>query len=312
MLRIEKQENYNFEELTNIQYGWDFSVSQLGPSEEKSRVSLFQTPNIGYNSFFYSPAYDQRLRAREGVLSFGLLDTDNPLTWSYDQPIPNDSLTVFPHEEDLKAVSPAGFRGSGIHISLDYMTKLAERVYDRPMSVLRPAAGIYATDPVKLVALRAELSKWKQLETYAAHLRPTIISRREECLALSVLDALVDDSDIESADSTKSKRFMARSLDFIHDSELENISAVELFKQAGCSQRTLEIGFKKRFGVTPKKYIKCLRLAQVHKGLQHFDALGFESIIELAGINGFWHMGQFAADYRRIYGQLPSETLNHG
>ena len=148
MLRVKNQENYNFEELTNIQYGWDFSVSQLSPPEELSRVSLFQTPNIGVNSFFYSPAYDQRLRAREGVLSFGLLDADNPLTWSYDQPIPNDSLTVFPHQENLKAASPAGFRGSGIHISEDFMTKLAERVYDRPMSALWPAVGIYVTDPV--------------------------------------------------------------------------------------------------------------------------------------------------------------------
>ena len=310
MLRIEKQEDYNFEELTNIQYGWDFSVSQLGPSEGKSTVVFFQTPNIGYNSFFYSPAYDQRLRSRKGVLSFGLLDVDNPPTWSYDLHIPNDAITVFPHEEELKAVSPAGFRGSGLHISEDFMTKLAERVYNRPMSVLRPAVGIYATDPVKLAALREELNKWKQLETHAAHLRPAIISRREESLALSILDALIVERYIELGDSTKLKHFMARSLDFIHGSELENISAAELCKQAGCSQRALEICFKDRFGVTPKKYIKCLRLAQVHNGLQNFSKLGFESIIELAGINGFWHMGQFAADYRRIYGQLPSETLN--
>jgi transcriptional regulator GlxA family with amidase domain len=99
-------------------------------------------------------------------------------------------------------------------------------------------------------------------------------------------------------------------LDIIHDSELENISATDLCKNAQCSQRTLEKCFSKRFGVTPKKYIKCLRLAEVHKGLRNFDAHGYVSIIELAGINGFWHMGQFAADYRRIYGELPSETLS--
>jgi AraC family ethanolamine operon transcriptional activator len=50
-------------------------------------------------------------------------------------------------------------------------------------------------------------------------------------------------------------------------------------------------------------------LARVHKGLRYFDAQDCDSIIELAGIQGFWHMGQFAADYRRIYGELPSDTL---
>ena len=65
-----------------------------------------------------------------------------------------------------------------------------------------------------------------------------------------------------------------------------------------------------RFGVTPKKYIKFLRLARVHKGLRNFDTQECESIIELASIQGFWHMGQFAADYSRVYGELPSETLN--
>ena len=103
---------------------------------------------------------------------------------------------------------------------------------------------------------------------------------------------------------------MARALEIIHGSELENISAVELCQHAGCSQRFLEKSFLKRFGVTPKKYIKCLRLAQVYKGLRNFDAQGCDSIIEWAGIHGFWHMGQFAADYRRIYGELPSDTLN--
>jgi len=24
---------------------------------------------------------------------------------------------------------------------------------------------------------------------------------------------------------------------------------------------------------------------------------------------GFWHMGQFARDYRRLFGELPSDTL---
>jgi len=310
MFRVETQEGHNFDDLTAIQYGWDFTVSQLGPSEEESTVSLYQTPHVGYNRFRYSPAYDQRLHSRKGILSFGLLDPDNPPTWAYDQLIPNDAITVFPREEYLKAASPAGFRGSGMHFSESFMAHLAEQVYQQPLNSLVPAAGIYVPNSAKLGLLRTELRKWQQLEAYSTEARPGIISRREESLVLAVIDALADERSLAKDSFKKSERAVALALEVIHNSELENISAAALCKHAGCSQRTLEVSFLKRFDVTPKKYIKCLRLAQVHRGLRNFDAQDCDSIIELAGIHGFWHMGQLAADYRRIYGELPSNTLN--
>jgi AraC-like DNA-binding protein len=310
MFSIETQHGYRFDDLTTIQYGWDFMVAQLRPSKEASSVSLHQTAHVGYHKFRYGPAYDQRLRSREGILSFGLLDSDNPATWTYDQLIPNDSLTVFPHEDYMKAASPAGFRGSGMHFSADFLANLAEEIYHRPLSLLIPAAGTYVPNFAKLAVLRAELGRWQQLVACKVDRRMAIISRREESLALAVVDALIDAQHIDNEGSTKSGRSLGRALEIIHGSELENISAMELCKHAGCSQRALEKVFLKRFGVTPKKYVKCLRLAQVHRGLRTFDASGCDSIIELAGIHGFWHMGQFAADYRSIYGELPSATLN--
>jgi AraC family ethanolamine operon transcriptional activator len=310
MFRVETQQSHNFDDLTSLQYGWEFSVSQLGPSEELSHSTLYQTPHIGYNSFRYGCAYDQRLRAREGFLSFGLLDHENPPTWAHDQLIPNDGLTVFPHDEDLKGASPVGFRGSGIHFVKDFIVSLAEQVYNQPIDSLVPSPGTYMTDVEKLGVLREELRRWRELASPGADTRPVIIERREESLALAVINALIDEKFTEKESLMRSTRSVSLALNIIHNSELESISAMELCKHTKCSQRTLEKCFTKRLGITPKKYIKCLRLAEVHKGLRNFDALDYVSIIELAGINGFWHMGQFAADYRRIYGELPSETLN--
>jgi len=33
------------------------------------------------------------------------------------------------------------------------------------------------------------------------------------------------------------------------------------------------------------------------------------SITQISSQWGFWHMGQFGADYKRQFGELPSETL---
>ncbi|MEH6607327.1 MAG: helix-turn-helix domain-containing protein, partial [Pseudomonadales bacterium] len=272
MLKIEAQKSLNFNDLSPLQFGWDFSVSQLGPSEDESIVRLFQTDHLGYNSFRYGSAYDQQLAVKKGIVSFGLLEPDNPVTWAHDQVIPNDALIVFPHDEAFKAVSPIGFRGNGMSFSEPFMERVAEQAFRLPLSMLLPTAGIYAPSPSKLEVVRAELRKWHQLVDQGAENRPSIILRREESLALAILEALFDAMHIEKDVDKKSSCATTRALEMIHASDLETVSATELCRHAACSQRTLEKSFLQRFGVTPKKYIKLLRLAEVHKGLRLFGS----------------------------------------
>jgi AraC family ethanolamine operon transcriptional activator len=310
MFRFEAQKEDSFHSLTTFQFGWDFCASQLGPVQEMSRVSLYQTAHVGYNLFQCGAAFDQRIRAREGFLSFGLLDVDSPITWTHNQVIPNEAIIVFPREEYLRGASPVGFRGSGMHFSEAFMADLAEKVYRQPLNSLLPDPGLYEPGLIKIGVVRAELRKWQQMHEYCADSRLAIVSRREESLVLAILDALIDAECVEKGGLLQCQRSMTRALELINTSDLESISAVELSNYAQCSPRFLQRNFQKRFGVTPKKYIKYLRLARVRDGLLSFDTQSCDSIIELAGIQGFWHMGQFAADYRRVYGELPSETLN--
>jgi methylphosphotriester-DNA--protein-cysteine methyltransferase len=309
MLSMETQAALNFEDLTNIQFGWDFRVTQLGPIVMESSVALYRGPRVGYSRFRFNCTYEQRLHTRAGRVTFGLLEPDCPPVWLYDQVIPNDALIVFPREEDMKAATPVGFRGNGVHFEESFLDAVAQAVHGEPLSALMPTPGIYSLAPSKVCTIRAEFQKWRQMaDRRAADVAP-FVARREESLAMAVLDGIDPSQRVEQPTLLKSERALKLALEVIHDSELPDISAVELCGHTNGSQRSLEKAFLKRFGVTPKKYIKYLRLSRVRKGLLSFDSEGCESIIELAGIHGFWHMGQFAADYRKIYGELPSETL---
>ena len=62
-----------------------------------------------------------------------------------------------------------------------------------------------------------------------------------------------------------------------------------------------------RFGLGPKAYYSRLRLNEVRQEL--LAGSPSDVIAEIANRNGFWHMGQFAKEYRRFFGELPSETL---
>jgi AraC family ethanolamine operon transcriptional activator len=46
----------------------------------------------------------------------------------------------------------------------------------------------------------------------------------------------------------------------------------------------------------------------VHRDLRKANLDG-KRISDVANDWGFWHMGQFAADYKKLFGELPSEIL---
>ena len=76
----------------------------------------------------------------------------------------------------------------------------------------------------------------------------------------------------------------------------------------GASDRTLHRAFVEQYGDGPKAILEIRRLNSVRRVLLAADPLR-GLISRVAHEAGFWHMGKFAADYRRQFGELPSESL---
>ncbi|GET35722.1 AraC family transcriptional regulator [Microseira wollei] len=74
------------------------------------------------------------------------------------------------------------------------------------------------------------------------------------------------------------------------------------------SSSALCYGFKEIFGMSPMAYIKMQRLNGVRRALKNADP-GKTSVMQLADDWGFWSPGHFGRDYKKMFGELPSETL---
>ena len=107
---------------------------------------------------------------------------------------------------------------------------------------------------------------------------------------------------------TSRTRALRRALDYIHDHSEQRITIRSLCNAAGVSERTLQYAFRERFDVSPKQFVMSRRLNGVRRQLRRIGTS--VRISDVANRWGFWHMGQFAADYRRQFGELPSETSN--
>jgi AraC family ethanolamine operon transcriptional activator len=78
----------------------------------------------------------------------------------------------------------------------------------------------------------------------------------------------------------------------------------------GVSRRTLQYSFQEILQVKPAAYLRALRLNGVRRALKSADPAR-DAVQDIAARWGFWHLSNFAGYYRRMFGELPSQTL-HG
>lgn len=82
-------------------------------------------------------------------------------------------------------------------------------------------------------------------------------------------------------------------------------SLSELCQATGVSERTLQLAFQDIHAVSPKRYLRLLRLNAARRKLRRCEG----SVTEVATALGFFHFARFAMEYRELFHQLPSETL---
>lgn len=102
-------------------------------------------------------------------------------------------------------------------------------------------------------------------------------------------------------------RHVVKAQDYIRAHPDRPITVGELAAVAGVGARTLYEGFRRFRGTTPMAFLKATRLERAHGELM--AAAPDASVTDIALRWGFVHLGRFAQDYRRRYGELPSETL---
>lgn len=91
----------------------------------------------------------------------------------------------------------------------------------------------------------------------------------------------------------------------------EPLTMVDLCAQVGVSERTLHYAFQALLGMSPMAYLMAKRLNGVRRELKAADP-DFETVLEIAARWGFWHTGNFAAHYRRLFDELPRRRFGMG
>lgn len=98
-----------------------------------------------------------------------------------------------------------------------------------------------------------------------------------------------------------------RARDHVHDRVAEPPSILGLCRELGVSRRWLQWSFNEVMGIGPWAYLHLVRLNGARRMLQR--AAPGTKVNDAVEAFGFWHPSRFSRDYRRQFGELPSQTL---
>jgi AraC-like DNA-binding protein len=109
---------------------------------------------------------------------------------------------------------------------------------------------------------------------------------------------------------TVAPRDVKRAIDYIEANLAAPIRLPDIVQASGVPGRTLFKHFERFHGVTPMGYLRAARFEAVWRALQEEEAA--DNVCEVAMAWGFGHMGRFSAEYRKRFGERPSETRKQG
>lgn len=225
------------------------------------------------------------------------------------QAFSRDSIFSTPGDLELAIQVPENTKLAALQVADSDLVALAE-VYDAHPNALRaPRASSTALTPM----LRAFFEQVHAvcLET------PQMLSHEQtrrslKSAALSNLMFVLSGPHTQTSDpqvsDARRNRLVQRAREYI-DEHLDEVSTVaDVCLALGVSRRHLQYSFEDVLQINPIAYIRAMRLNAVRRDLK-LASPGLATVADLASRWGFWHLGHFSGDYKRMFGELPSATL---
>jgi AraC-like DNA-binding protein len=102
---------------------------------------------------------------------------------------------------------------------------------------------------------------------------------------------------------------MRRFYNAVEENPEDPLYIPEICQTIGLSERTLRMCCQEHLGMPPKRYLVLRRIGLARRALRE-GSPDTTSVTAIASRYGFWELGRFAMEYRRLFGEPPSVTLH--
>lgn len=282
---------------------WDQRYDQLTPGRFSGHLTEAWLDDIQVFRERTNQMVLQSGRAWPGACTLGLIVASAGNAAFRDQSVPAGSGFAFGAPGEFSLRAPRDFDVIGIAIPEDLLRDGADEAVAGIVPAVLPESA--ALRRLGLLA-RAHLDLVES-GTAAAFDRPEV--RRAFVSSLLVgVDAVLHRGDRPAEASSRTRtRLVDRAREHLLARREVPVTVAELSSALGVSRRTLQYCFQEVLGVSPVQFLRAIRLNGVRRELRRTTPE--ERVADVAARWGFWHPSQFAADYRTMFGERPSETV---
>jgi len=303
----------DFETFARTAKEWDADFLQLDGGEFRAQLTQLMSGNHLFTFSKLNRKLYQRGSPPKNLWTFAILEnSSSSLIWRGHELSPYDIMIYSPGSE-IDCVSQPGFTVLTYSTSEDYIYEILETVGVFGLSNLKKLSSHITCSVSEIKKLRFHLSQYAKAlssskeKTEHDQLSP-LMSELEYNIPKKFLETIAAGRIRSDIPPLRLRNYaLKQAMECIEMSATDNLTVKGLCHVTGVSDRTLEYAFREKFGITPKAYIRAYRLNRVNRILTRSDRLNTK-VCDVANRWGFWHMGQFANDYKKLFGELPSET----
>lgn len=278
---------------------WDLDFRATTVGGFGGRVKQLASPHTLISYACFTQGLHQQGGTPEGYRTFGLPGPKCSGFWWWGSQVTRDDMLVFPASNELRSVSHPNFEVFTISVRISYFEELIDS-----LGLKRPD-----TEP-RVIHLNGPTADCLQC------LAVTAVTSANSVAAMTATQDLVERLVVCGAQRGRQNMTPLRQRSLAVDRVVEYLRATpalgsdlaQLCHIASVSERTLQYAFNERYGMPPNAFVKRWKLNTARRVLLHAEP-SQTTVTQVALDLGFAHPSQFATDYRRLFGELPSQTL---
>lgn len=302
-------ESNDFDELAAIPPLWDQEYAQLGRGPFHGELFMAHTGQMAVGRTLWQPGIMIHGCIPRDSVMFGIPTRLTGRAWHRGEEVSQGAAAMlFDDEEiDFRATSPVGVIIIALRRQL--FERYAQSVTGHALESLRDGARIIIDSTRDLQKRLSNLVM--AIESHALH-DPSPLKQAERAAVIerSFAEEILRAVRVPEVhvDAPERQRIARQAEAILRQSTHRPITIGQLCEAVGTSERTLHAAFREHLDMTPKAYLKMLRLNAARRDLR--VARPGTKVTEVAMRWDFLHFGHFSQDYFAMFGETPSQTLH--